>query len=141
MRTTGLVLVAAAMVLLGTTGARAADMPGQVTAVDVTEFYISTDNIVIKGVTNEAYPQDTPAHQRGCRVFVNGFVTYTSPTEGGWRICIPRREVGSLMDPTTKVHLVAIDLRTGAVAEKDVPLTGLAHQDEQMQKFEQVAAE
>ncbi len=102
--------------------------------VVVTGYKITTDHIIIDGSTDHVDAPNTPAYAAGVRLYLNGFPTFSTPC-GQWRICVPRVAVGSLMDPDTKVHIVAIDLSTGATVEKHVSLVGTKRAASRLEKF------
>ena len=108
--------------------------PGDLTDIMVTGYKISTDNIIIEGTTNHVDSPNTPAYAAGVRVFVNGFPTMTAPN-GNWVVCVPRVMIGSLLDPDTKVHLIGIDLSSGAKVEKSVSLVGAKRAANRLEKF------
>jgi len=141
MRWIGPLAVSAAVLVIGVAGVWAQTIPGQLTYVDVTECYLLTDFVVVKGPADAALLSDWPACAQACQVFVNGFVTYVSPFGGEWKICIPRDEVGPLTDPTTELYLAVIDMRTGVVLRKTVKLAGLVRQDARMKTFERLTGE
>lgn len=115
--------------------AKAEDGLRKLTEVAITDYQVTTDQIIIEGVTDHRDSKATPAYARGVRVFVNGFVTHTRE-DGSWKLCVPRVAIGSLMDPDTKVKIEAIELLKGNKVVAELPLVDAKRKVSRMETFD-----